>query len=351
MRNITAKLIQASKIAQRVALLSLLSTGYSLLLGLNQPAWSQPTTPQTCRVGLYLISLQNFNPVDSNFTADFWLWSVCPSNVLKPLQTMEIVGATNVQTAYDNEQDKKDPFGAFKSQNKVYWSQRKISAKFYHSWNLENFPFDRHTLEIPLEEANLDANAFAYTPDMKYSTYKRDLTIDGWTITQFKLKGSKTSYNTTFGDPELTSGESKYSRMSAAIEIQRDSFVTFFKLVAGVYAAFATILLAFFLEPGEEFGSRTGLLVGSLFAVLVSMQGVESVLGRSTALTLVDKIHISALGYILLGVVASVYSRILFERGYVKESLKFDRLFCFSFFVISFLILNIAIIYNAMLRG
>lgn len=44
---------------------------------------------------------------------------------------MEIVGATNVQTAYDNEKDKKDPSGAFKSQNKVYWSQRKVSAKFY----------------------------------------------------------------------------------------------------------------------------------------------------------------------------------------------------------------------------
>jgi hypothetical protein len=153
----------------KLASFCFLALGCSILFGMNEPAWSQQVAPQTCRIGTYLISLKNFNPADSNFGADFWLWSICPSKTLKPLQTMEIVSATDVQNFYDSEQDKKDPFGMFKLQSKVYWTQRKVSAKLYHAWDLENFPFDRHTLEIPLEESDLDTNAFVYTLDKKFN--------------------------------------------------------------------------------------------------------------------------------------------------------------------------------------
>jgi hypothetical protein len=335
-----------------------------LFLTLNQSAWaaSSPAPAakaapvpaalaKTCRVGTYLLSLRDFKPVERTFGADFWVWSVCPSADLKPLKSMEIINGAETQTAYESEQTKKDTVGAFKSLDKVYWTQQKVSTTLRHNWNLSNFPFDRHILEIPLEESTLDTASFTYTADTEASTYKHNLRLPGWRITSFQIKARTTNYQSTFGDPGLKTGESDYSRLSIFIGIQRDSVISFFKLITGVYAAFATVLLAFFLESGGEFGSRTGLLVGSLFAVLVSMQGIESVLGSSSAFTMVDAIHITTLGYIMVAVIAAVYSRVLYERGREKEALKFDRRICFGMFSISFSILNIVLVANALIRG
>lgn len=345
-----------------------------LLLGLCQSPWTMAAPPpspdvketpsapadatsnaapavKTCRMGVYLLSLRDFKPVERTFGADFWVWTVCPSKDLTPLKSMEIVNGTDIQTAYNSEQVKKDTVGSFKGLDKVYWSQQKVGTTLRHSWNLSNFPFDRHILEIPLEESTLDTSSFVYAPDTEASTYKENMQIPGWRITSFQVKARTTNYKSTFGDPGLKTGESDYSRLSIFIGIRRDSVISFFKLITGVYASFATVLLAFFLESGSEFGSRTGLLVGSLFAVLVSMQGLESVLGNSSQVTMVDAIHITALGYIVIAVIAAVYSRILHEKGQDEKALRFDRKICFSLFSISFSILNIVLVANALIRG
>jgi hypothetical protein len=324
-----------------------------LCWGLNSPALAAPTNrPQACPIGVYLVSLRDLNPAEKTFGADFWAWSNCPTKDLKPLESMEVVNGKDVQTAYDSVQEKPDPARVTqKPPGKIYWAQRKISATLRHDWVVANFPFDRHTLEIPLEETQADANAFTYIADGENSSYKQDMKVDGWKIKKFTVQESKAKYQSTFGDPELKTGESDYSRFSILVEIERDSILSFFKLIMGVYAAFATILLAFFLEPGGEFGSRTGLLVGSLFAVLVSMQSIDGMLGQSDSLTMVDAIHVTTLGYLFAAVLAAVYSRILHEHGREKASLRFDRKICFSVFGISFTIFNLVMIGNAMLKG
>jgi hypothetical protein len=308
-------------------------------------------TVKTCRVGVYLLSLRDFKPVERTFGADFWVWSVCPSADLKPLKSMEVVNGADIQTTYESEQSKKDTVGSFKGLDKVYWAQQKVGTTLWHNWNLSNFPFDRHILEIPLEESTLDTASFVYSPDAEASTYKENIQIPGWRITSFKVKTRTTNYKSTFGDPALKTGESDYSRLSIFIGIQRDSVIGFFKLITGVYAAFATVLLAFFLESGNEFGSRTGLLVGSLFAVLVSMQSLEGVLGSSSQFTMVDTIHVTTLGYIIVAVIAAVYSRVLHEKGRDEQALRFDRKICFGIFSVSFSILNIVLVANALIRG
>jgi hypothetical protein len=322
------------------------------IFGLDFSALASPVTaPTSCTIGVYLLSLRDLAPTNKSFGADFWVWSNCHAKNFKPLQSMEVVNGKDVQTAYDSSQEKPDPTTPQQPDRKIYWTQRKISATLRHDWRVENFPFDRHTLEIPLEETQADINAFTYIPDVANSSYKQDMKVDGWKIRKFTVRESTAKYQSTFGDPALKSGESDYSRFSIFLDIERDSILGFFKLITGVYAAFATILLAFFLDPGGEFGSRTGLLVGSLFAVLVSMQNIDSVIGQSNILTMVDTIHVTTLGYLLAAVVAAVYSRVLHEKGRQKAALKFDRRICFSIFSISFVVFNIIMIASAALKG
>lgn len=319
------------------------------ILGLGSPALA--AAPETCRIGAYVVALHDLNPTEGSFGTDYWVWSVCPSKTLTPLKQMDMVSSKLYATAYLSEQETKDRVGDFQALDKVYWSQQKVITTLRYDWDLRNFPFDRHVLAIPMEEAQYDTSKFVYTADTANSNYDRSIKIDGWEIKGFKVQVDQRPYNSTFGDPQLASSESAFSRFIISFDIQRSDFLDFLKLTAGAYAAFATVLLAFFLEAGDEIGGRTGLLVGSLFAILVSMQGVDSVLGSTAGLSLVNSIHVLALAFNFLAVITAVYSRLQYEQGREKWSLRFDRRICFPLFTISFVTVNGILIANAIVQG
>jgi hypothetical protein len=84
---------------------------------------------------------------------------------------MEIVDSLESEKISDSILDRKNRSGSFSTKGDVYWSQRDISAVFHQNWDVQNYPFDRHTLKISLEEAIQDASGFVYTPDFKNSGY------------------------------------------------------------------------------------------------------------------------------------------------------------------------------------
>ena len=89
-------------------------------------------------MGIYLTSLHNFNLQENSFDADFWLWSVCPSADLKPLEGMDFINASEVETSLSETLQKKNS----------YWSCVKVNGSFRYNWSVGNFPFDRHILPI-----------------------------------------------------------------------------------------------------------------------------------------------------------------------------------------------------------
>jgi hypothetical protein len=64
-----------------------------------------------------------------------------------------------------------------------------------------------------------------------------------------------------------------------------------------------------------------GLLAGALFAAAVNLVTASGALGSASGLTLVDKIHVLVLVYILTAAVVAVISRMLVERGWTKAAI------------------------------
>jgi hypothetical protein len=345
-------MILCSKV-YKLVLISILSISAWLFSGVPPARAEAVKSPQTCRVGIYLTSLRNFKFTDKSFTANFRVWSVCPAKELKPFASMEIVDSLESEDISDSTLGKKNRSDYFSTKGEVYWSQRDISAVLHQNWDVQNYPFDRHTLKISLEEAVQDASGFVYTPDFKNSGYPRDLKLGGWKIESFTLQEEKVAYQTTFGDPELVSKQGVYSRLTVSIPIQRIKYISFFKLTAGVYVAFAVAMLSFFYETGQPslVSARTSLLVGCLFAALVNMRAPESVLGRTESLTMVDGIHIVAIVYIFAAALATVFSRLTTESGQGKRAMWLDRRLLFRFFTISFIVINAILISHAAIVG
>lgn len=336
-----------------VRLCGILALVTTLCLWNASPATAQSeTSPKTCRIGAYVLELRDFDLVKESFGSSFWVWAICPSEDLKPLTTLEFINSKKIDTAYDTVLERKDIFGNFRTQDKVFWSFKKVSGEFHKHWDVRNFPFDRHTLEIPMEDSVLDSSAFVYLPDPKNSSYNKTFKVHGWTITGFNIREEKSSYETTYGDPELKDGQSSFSRAVVSIDIKRNSIIGFFKLTAVVYIGFILSIATYFLNPAHTslMSGKLSAPVGSLFAVVVNQRAAESILGRTEGLTLVDQVHITAMAYILMAVVIAVWSRLISERGDEKRAIRLNHL---SAYIagISFLAINIVLIVHAAING
>jgi hypothetical protein len=261
--------------------------------------------PSTCRIGAYLTNLHAFAPDADTFDADLWLWSVCPEADRQPLETMEFVNADEVEVLLDVIDDPS-------------WASRKVRGTFLHDWDERNFPFDHHRLQIVLEEGDEDVRRSVYEPDTANSRASPSIQLPGWRMTDFAMRASTTTYYTTFGDPSLSAGgSSDYSRVTLEIGLARADLSGFFKLTAVVYAAFGLSLITYVIQrETTAVGPKVGLLAGALFTTAVNLVTASSALGSASGLSLVDKIHVVVIVYILLAAVVAVVSRVLEERGW-----------------------------------
>ncbi len=316
-----------------------------------QPTQDQPETDENLSdtgdtetvaypVGIFITSLHDLDLIGGSFGVDYWVWSVHPPE-LDPLENLELYNAEEADAELDLKAERGDQ----------EWSQRKVSAVVRHDWDLSNFPFDRQVLDIVLEEGAADITTLVYSADAGNSGYNEDIVLEGWRVTDFAIEERTVDYPTTFGDPDISSGSS-YARLVASIQIEREGATGFFKLVAGVYAASAIGLLSFLMVPhiAPIFGARMVVLVGSLFATVISLRASEAVLGSSESLSLLDKIHIVAMVYIFIAALIAVFARKTCESGKEDLAKRRDRTWL-RVLGISFVLVNALLISTAAIVG
>ncbi len=339
-----------SVLVKRLAVIGcLLTVVFSYWISLILPVQGQPslTAPKSCQIGIYLTSLRDFVPADKSFTATFWLWSVCPFENPNPLESLKLLNSREVNTNYNRTSPSENKSALFKANQKVFWSEQEISTSLYYNWDTRNYPFDRHVLQIILEETQLDASKFVHIPDFANTSYQKELDLEGWEITNFKISQENFPYQTGFGRPSKKQEITNRSRLVISITINRKNKVSFFKLSAGVYAAVALSIMTLLLD--EDFGDRMGIFVGTLFAVLVNMQTATSDLGSGNTVTLIDFIHIMAMLYIFVTAILLVYTRFLSEDE--QDSRYLMRRIAVPVLGGSFTIFNIVIIGYAVIVG
>ena len=282
----------------------------------------------TCRVGVFITSLYDLSLPENSFNADFWIWFNYRNDSITPLQNFEITNAKEVEYSLATTEKK----------GNINWATQKCRTTVKKQWNIEDFPFDKQKLTIIVEEAENDLDAMVYLPDKKNSKLNKDINIEGWLIKDFEVHTGISTYETTYGDPEL-SGHSAYTNFEIIVSLERVGLGLFFKLFIGVYIAFAISVLVFFIDP-VDVDPRFGLSVGSLFAAVGNKYIVDSILPETITFTLVDKVHLLTFFFIFLALMVSVQSLYLFKQGKVKASKRLD-IIAFYVTVSSFLLINL----------
>jgi len=251
------------------------------------------------KIGAFVMRLNDLSPATTSFSTDIWVWTLSSAaSPLHPIQTLRLQDTKSVSADVPGEAD----------QNGVRWGYREFAAVMMKDWDTRHYPFDHHTLAIRIAETIYDADALTYVPDGVGSHIDPRVQVAGWRVTAARLETRTINYPTRFGDPDPRTSNSRWSEAWLLIDVRRNGFGIFLKIIMVAYIAFALVLLSFFMDA-PVFSSRISMLVGCLFATVVNMRASESVVGRTDSFTLVDQIHLLVAFFIFVSAVVALTTR------------------------------------------
>jgi hypothetical protein len=293
-------------------------------------------------LGTYLTSLYDINSDRGTFSADMWIWSKAKIKDRYDLSKTLEVSYISSQFPHVYSGLSHDKVNA-----ETQYTQKKIQGTFLHDFNLENFPFDRQKLKIYFEDSESNQADLKYLPDPSTGS-DEDIRIDGWRIEKVSLVQGIKEYKTNFGNTAKADKDS-YSRLEFEIELKRDAPLIFFKITLGLFAAVLVAMFSTFMptESDDIFSARIGLLGGTLLAVVVNQQFADSKTGETTAVTLIDSLHMLGFSTVFILFIATILSRMLCDR-YMQPKLarKFDH-FSFGAAAIIFTGISVSMIVDA----
>jgi len=282
-----------------------------------------PKPPAIIPLGIWISSIGKFNFPDNTFRSTFWIWAPLPKGREKLLTQLDFVNAES--HSFLNASTLQENGGAV--------TYQKVAGTFRNEWNLKNYPFDRHKLSIcidaceTMEQLRLTANSEASGFDPEINARGNDEIdgVNGWKITGFRILSSHKNYS---GSPDKNlNTAASCSSVVAEIEIHRCSYAVFWKMTAAAFAAMILVIITYFLpiEGPENMSPYFATFVGAVFAIVINLKSANSELGTSSGMTLIDKIHLEALAYVMLAAVVTLAGRLRIASGVPAATINFER--------------------------
>ncbi len=297
----------------------------------------EETTPDTVKVGVYIVSVHDIDFRQKQYTMRFWIWMRYKYTNQDYIKDIEVPNAKTMEKSY--------PFIDSTTTPGEICRLMKVNCIMKEAWKVHNYPFDRQNLVVHIENAQFDRRSLIFIPDKVGALSDPELTVDGWDIDTIHVSARVNTYETNFGDVSLPDQHSEYSSFDINLHMQRNAWGLFFKLFVGMYVAFCIAYLSFFIHT-ESIETRFGLGVGALFAAVGNKYIIDSILPESSSFTLVDWLHSLTFIFILLILTSCSYTLYLFKRGKTEKAREVDS-FAARGAAISFVVINLILIIKA----
>ena len=298
-------------------------------------------TPDTVKIGCYVISLHDINFHDEEYTARFWIWMVYKDKSINFKEDIEVPNAKSI--------DIDEYIEDTTSIKGKKWVQMKLKCVMKETYSIDDYPFDKQHLGVIIENSSYDTRKLIFMPDTLGKFYDPKMAVLGWNISHFKINTGLSHYSTGFGDENLKKPETDYSKFMINLDIERNAWGLFFKLFLGMYVAFAISYVSFFIDARKA-DPRFGLPVGGLFAGVGNKYIVDAYLPETSTITTVDILHGVTFVYIFLMIAISAVSLRYEEDGLFKQSQKTDIITRWTM-GISYLLINIGVTFYAILHA
>jgi hypothetical protein len=275
----------------------------------------KPDTTRPTKIGVFLNSIFDINPGRDSYVADLYVWSLSPATGPDPLAHVAFPRAKS-QTVIEKWSE---------MNGDTLWSVRRFRCDMTKDWDIGDYPFDMHILNIVIGPY---ADALILPPlelDTAHSGANADAVSKGWRLQGFQVEAKTLTYATNFGDPSPEN--QPYTWIAASFELDRHGWWLFLKLMTGAYIAFASAMLACLMKTNQPpiFAGRMGLQIACLFAVIINHRSTNSSVGRDDVFCLLDTLHLIIYALIFAAIFITLRSRMLNDRGEEKQAIRWER--------------------------
>jgi hypothetical protein len=165
----------------------------------------------------------------------------------------------------------------------------RIQASLYSHMNFEDYPFDKKTLSIDIEDKNDDDDNVVYIYDASHSGIDSDLALNGWQLDGFKgavFHHYYPVYNQSF------------SRLEFDIDLRRPGMSSAIKSLLPVLFIIFVIFIASFIKD-EMVDTRLTINTSILIAAVLFHVSIDSYLPPIPYMTMADKLMMLTYLFIL----------------------------------------------------
>lgn len=263
---------------------------------------------QEVEVGFYPLNIYDLDMSANTFYADFYVWFIWEGD-RDPTENVEFTNnveqwGTMITPSYDEPQELPDG---------RYLQELRVEGRFFNTFNLERYPFDKHNVTITLEDNELGTDAFVYVPSDETIRVDDPYKLVGWKLNRYNIITGEHVYHTQFGDTRESARSSEFSRLEFQMEISRSLsyfiWKLFLPLIVVLILSWGSLLVS-----AEKTDARTNLVGMSLLTIMFLQQMYSDALPELGYMTVLDKIY--AMSYFLMVIIllSMLYTTRLVKR-------------------------------------
>lgn len=253
----------------------------------EQPAIGEQPAPEEVLVGVYVSNIQSVDPITNSFDADFYVWLRWKNPDIDPAAGVEVMnphGAWGlvVTPVYPEPQRQTD--------GSLLWLARYQGA-FNAPLSLSDYPFERQTLRIIVEDGVETTQKIVYRPDKDAIRLDPEVTLPGYHIGELRIDCGEFHYDSSFGRVNSTRADQTYPRITVSIPLASPAATGIVKVVLPIvvvlFAAALTLVV-----PVDHVDAKIGLAITALLALVAMHWGVSSTLAETGYLLMVDVLYL-----------------------------------------------------------
>lgn len=287
--------------------------------GLIAPGMASAETPNEVIIGAFINDVQEVDLENHHYLIDFYLWFRWTNPDFDPVSTLEVMNSTESWSLMATPSYEEPVV----SDDGTLYNVVHYQGKFNNNLPLQNYPFDHQTLTVEFEDNASNSSSLVFVTDSPGIVPNENMALPGWTIGTPTITAEDNVYNTTFGKPGATTGET-YSRVTIAIPVERPAFTSGVKLFFPLLLVLLTTGLTFLMRP-SMIEARIGTAITALLTLVALQLTVNDTLPAVEYLMMIDVIYAWSYMFVLYTLATTVYSAWTANREDSPKAIRFDR--------------------------
>jgi len=275
-RKVNEVLMHSRKSCAALLLIISFSLLFSCLVSNNSVKAQDTSDATTVNVGIYAISIGNFEFTKGTYVLDFYVMFEWEDQNISPTSFEFMNGRpASKEKIYESSAN-----GA----SEVWY---RIQANLFITPEFKEYPFDTQELKIIVEDSKLNISTLKYSPMEDVNGIDEQFSIAGWKVQSYDMDVTQHDY--PWGE--------QYSQVTFTIKLTRDAGLTAAKLLLPPIIFCIVSGLSFFFKA-DKITHRLGLGTSMLISAVMFHLSQTSSLPPLPNLILIDKIMISVYAFL-----------------------------------------------------